>query len=124
MLLTDGSCQRLSVCLKPGNVCWESTSDQNLIPIVEPDAVMLILSLPIIFISFFLVYANVRYYLKGRSYSYVEGSEKTIQEEYGSSVAPDLDAADMELGTPNIVYLISGKDNNLYAKHFLSHFTS
>ena len=52
----------------------------------------------------------VRYYLNdGGVYKHVPSSEKTIQEEYGSSVAPDIDAADMGRGTPSIVYLISGK---------------
>ena len=53
----------------------------------------------------------VKYYHKHTHvyFYYVPGSEKTIQEEYGSSVAPDIDAADTEVGTPNIVYLVNGK---------------
>ena len=52
----------------------------------------------------------VRYYLNdGGVYKHVPSSDKTIQDEYGSSISPDIDAADMERGTPSIVYLISGK---------------
>ena len=40
-------------------------------------------------------------------------SQKTVQAEYGTSVPMTIDAADMEDGTPKVVYLISGKTSSL-----------
>ena len=50
----------------------------------------------------------VSLFIYSDKFEYVDGSTKTVNDEYGSSIPRNIDAADREYGV-DILYLVSGK---------------